>query len=245
LIAGGLLSAGLDAIIKGHHPLEVSRGISQAVELANKHLMAVAGEGRLDQIVGTSLGDNEAAKELLNAIQEAGDLGSVEVRTELGEGAHLETSEGIEIDRGLISPKLLLDESATELILEHPFILLHDRRISAMKDMLPLLEKVAQQQRPLLLVAEDVESEALSTLVVNNKKGTVIVGAIKGPAIGDRRSEVLEDLAVPRWSGLVSNLPPFKTGRVYLKKSRLGWSGLKPESVQQAATMMMRNLQNG
>lgn len=210
LMAGTLLSEGLDAVTRGHHPLEVSRGIELAVESATKHLMAAGGEGRLDAIVGTALWGNDGTQQVLDAIQEAGDLGTVMVIVEIGEGVSLETSEGIEIDRGIISSELFTDESVTELVLEHPFILLYDRRISAMKDLLPLLEKVAQEKRPLLIVADDVESEALSTLVVNNQRGTVTVAAIKGPGFGDRRSQVLEDLAVLTGGFVISETRGFK-----------------------------------
>src|SRR3569833_420014 len=148
--------------------------------------------------VGTISANNDAeiGNLIAEAMEKVGKDGVITVEEARGLETNLDTVEGMQFDRGYVSPYFVTDPEKMEAILDDPYILIHDKKISAMKDLLPVLEKVAQQGRPLLIIAEDIEGEALATLVVNKLRGTLKVAAVKAPGFGDRRKAMLQDIAV-------------------------------------------------
>jgi chaperonin GroEL len=195
--------------------MELKRGIDRAVEAVVEQLRAIsvpsAGKKEIAQ-VGTISANND--KEIGNLIAEAmekvGKDGVITVEEAKGLETTLETVEGMQFDRGYLSPYFVTDPEKMEVVLDDPYILIHDKKISAMKELLPLLEKVAQSGKPLLIIAEDVEGEALATLVVNKLRGTLKVAAVKAPGFGDRRKEMLRDIGVLTGGQVISEELGFK-----------------------------------
>ena len=201
VLAQAIVNAGLKNVTAGANPMELKRGIELAVEKVVADLRAQSREidvkTEISQVAMISANnDTEIGDLIADAFDTVGKDGVITVEEAKGLDTHLDVVEGMQFDRGYLSPYFVTDSEAMEVVLEDARILLFDKKISAMKDLLPILEKVAQSGQPLLIVAENVESEALATLVVNKLRGTLKVAAVKAPGFGDRRKAMLEDLAV-------------------------------------------------
>src|SRR5213595_773880 len=181
--------------------MSLKRGIDRAVENVVEELKKIsvptAGRKEIAQVGSISANnDPEIGNLIAEAMEKVGKDGVITVEEAKGLDRTLETVDGMQFDRGYVSPYFVTDPEKMEAALEEAFILIHDKKISSMKDLLPVLEKVAQQGKPLLIIAEDVEGEALATLVVNKLRGTLKVCAVKAPGFGDRRKAMLQDIAV-------------------------------------------------
>ena len=215
VLAQAIFREGLKNVTAGANPMELKRGIDRAVEAVVEQLRSIsvpsAGKKEIAQ-VGTISANND--KEIGNLIAEAmekvGKDGVITVEEAKGLETTLETVEGMQFDRGYLSPYFVTDPEKMEVVLDDPYILIHDKKVSAMKELLPLLEKVAQSGKPLLIIAEDVEGEALATLVVNKLRGTLKVAAVKAPGFGDRRKEMLRDIGVLTGGQVISEELGFK-----------------------------------
>jgi chaperonin GroEL len=215
VLAQAIFREGLKNVTAGANPMELKRGIEKAVEVVVDQLKTLsvpsAGKKEIAQ-VGTISANND--KEIGNLIAEAmekvGKDGVITVEEAKGLETTLETVDGMQFDRGYLSPYFVTDPEKMETVLEDAYLLIHDKKISSMKELLPILEKVAQGGKPLLIIAEDVEGEALATLVVNKLRGTLKVAAVKAPGFGDRRKEMLRDIAVLTGGQVISEEVGFK-----------------------------------
>jgi len=200
VLAQAIYREGLKSVTAGVNPMSLKRGIDKAVEAVVEELkkisVATAGRKEIAQVGTISAnGDHEIGAKIADAMEKVGKDGVITVEEAKGLETTLETVDGMQFDRGYLSPYFITDPEKMEAVLEDAYILIHDKKISSMKDLLPILEKVAQGGRPLLLIAEDVEGEALATLVVNKLRGTLKVCAVKAPGFGDRRKEMLIDIS--------------------------------------------------
>ena len=201
VLAQAIYREGLKSVTAGANPMALKRGIESAVEtvVAELKKISVPTSGRKDikQVATISAnGDAEIGDKIADAMDKVGKDGVITVEEAKSLETTLETVDGMQFDRGYLSPYFITDPEKMECTIEDAYILVYDKKISTMKDLLPVLEKVAQSGRPLLIVAEDVEGEALATLVVNKLRGTLKVCAVKAPGFGDRRKEMLRDIAI-------------------------------------------------
>ncbi len=200
VLAQAIFREGLKNVTAGANPMELKRGIDKAVEAIVDELKRIstpsAGKKEIAQVGTISANnDHEIGKLIADAMEKVGKDGVITVEEAKGLETTLETVEGMQFDRGYLSPYFVTDPEKMEAVLEDAYLLIHDKKISAMKELLPVLEKIAQTGKPLLIIAEDVEGEALATLVVNKLRGTLKVCAVKAPGFGDRRKEMLTDIA--------------------------------------------------
>jgi chaperonin GroEL len=202
VLAQAIITVGLKNITAGANPMDVKRGIDKAVEKVVKHLAGqakVVGDDlkKIEQVARISANDDEEIGKLIaEAMGKVHKEGVITVEESKGTTTSVEVVEGMQFDRGYISAYFVTNAEKMEADLENPYILIYDKKVSTMKDMLPVLEATAQTGRPLLIIAEDVEGEALATLVVNRLRGSLRVCAVKAPGFGDRRKEMLEDIAI-------------------------------------------------
>ncbi len=215
VLAQAIFAEGLKNVTAGTNPMGIRRGIDKAVSRVVDFLQEMSKETNtkkeISQVGAISANnDNEIGELIADAMEKVGKDGVITVEEAKGLETTLETVEGMQFDRGYLSPYFVTDPERMEAILEDPVILIHDKKISSMKDLLPILEKVAQIGKPLLLIAEDVEGEALATLVVNKLRGTLRVCAVKAPGFGDRRKAMLQDIAVLTGGQVISEEVGFK-----------------------------------
>jgi chaperonin GroEL len=215
VLAQAIFREGLKNVTAGANPMAIKRGIDKAVEQVVNELKAIStptkGKKEIAQVGTISANNDEEIGNLIaDAMDKVGKDGVITVEEARGLETTLETVEGMQFDRGYLSPYFVTDPERMEAVLEDALILIHDKKISSMKDLLPVLEKVAQMGRPLLIIAEDVEGEALATLVVNKLRGTLRVCAVKAPGFGDRRKAMLQDIAVLTGGTVVSEEVGFK-----------------------------------
>jgi chaperonin GroEL len=203
LLAESIYREGLKNVTSGANPMSLKRGIEKAVEKVVKNLETQSKKIKLDdpteilQVASISAnGDQEIGQKISEAFGKVGKDGTITVEEAKSIDTTLDVVEGMQFDRGYLSPYFVTDAEAMECVLEDAYVLIHEKKLSSLKDLLPLLEKVAKTGRPLLVIAEDVEGEALATLVVNKIRGTFLCCAVKAPGFGDRRKAMLEDLAV-------------------------------------------------
>jgi chaperonin GroEL len=201
VLAQSIYREGLKNVTAGANPMDLKRGIDLAVGKVIDHLKSVSkeveGRNEIAQVGSISANNDKTIGDLIaDAMEKVGKDGVITVEESKSADTVLEVVEGMQFDRGYISPYFVTDTESMETILEDPFILIHDKKIAAMKDLLPVLEKVAQQGKAMLIISEDLEGEALATLVVNKIRGTLKVAAVKAPGFGDRRKAMLEDIAV-------------------------------------------------
>ncbi|MCX6330337.1 MAG: chaperonin GroEL [Bacteroidia bacterium] len=202
VLAQAIINVGLKNITAGANPMDVKRGIDKAVEKVVKHLASqatVIGDdlSKIEQVARISANDDqEIGKLIAEAMSKVHKEGVITVEESKSTTTYVEVVEGMQFDRGYISAYFVTNAEKMEAELENPYILIYDKKISSMKDMLPILESSAQTSKPLLIVAEDIEGEALATLVVNRLRGSLRVCAVKAPGFGDRRKEMLEDIAI-------------------------------------------------
>jgi len=201
VLAQSIITEGLKNVAAGANPMDLKRGIEKAVTRVVEHLksqsQAVGNDNsKIQQVAAISANnDSEIGKLIAEAMKKVGKEGVITVEEARGTETTVEVVEGMQFDRGYISPYFVTNSEKMEAELESPFILIYDKKISNMKDILHILEKVAQSGRPLLIISEDLEGEALATLVVNKLRGTLKVAAVKAPGFGDRRKDMLEDIA--------------------------------------------------
>jgi chaperonin GroEL len=202
VLAQSIINVGLKNITAGANPMDVKRGIDKAVEKVVKHLASqakVIGDDlkKIEQVARIAANDDqEIGKLIAEAMGKVHKEGVITVEESKGTTTSVEVVEGMQFDRGYISAYFVTNAEKMEADLENPYILIYDKKVSTMKDMLPVLEATAQTGRPLLIISEDVEGEALATLVVNRLRGSLRVCAVKAPGFGDRRKEMLEDIAI-------------------------------------------------
>ncbi|HWO89336.1 MAG TPA: chaperonin GroEL [Gemmatimonadales bacterium] len=215
VLAQAIFREGLKSVTAGANPMLVKRGIDAAVELVVEELkkMSVPTKGKKEiaQVGAISANNDKEIGDLIaEAMEKVGKDGVITVEEAKGLATELETVDGMQFDRGYLSPYFVTDPDKMEAVHEDAYILIHDKKISAMKDLLPILEKVAQSGKPLLIIAEDVEGEALATLVVNKLRGTLKVVAVKAPGFGDRRKEMLRDISILTGGKVISEEVGFK-----------------------------------
>jgi len=215
VLAQAIFREGLKSVTAGSNPMALKRGIDKAVETVVEELKKIsvptAGRKEIAQVGTISANnDSEIGKLIAEAMEKVGKDGVITVEEAKGLETTLETVDGMQFDRGYLSPYFITDPEKMEAVLEDAYILVHDKKVSSMKDLLPVLEKVAQAGRPLLIIAEDAEGEALATLVVNKLRGTLKVCAVKAPGFGDRRKEMLRDIAVLTNGQVISEEVGFK-----------------------------------
>jgi chaperonin GroEL len=215
ILAQAIFREGLKNVTAGGNPMAIKRGIDKAVEQVVAELKRIStptkGKKEIAQVGTISANNDEEIGNLIaDAMEKVGKDGVITVEEARGLETTLDTVEGMQFDRGYLSPYFVTDPERMEAILEDALILIHDKKISSMKDLLPVLEKVAQLGRPLLIISEDVEGEALATLVVNKLRGTLRVCAVKAPGFGDRRKAMLQDIAVLTGGQVVSEEVGFK-----------------------------------
>lgn len=200
VLAQAMILEGLKNVAAGANPMLLKRGIDKAVEVAVEEIkkMAIPLESKEDiaHVASIAGNDPEIGKLIADAMDKVGKDGVITVEEAKGTSTQVDVVEGMEFDRGYISPYFVTNAEAMEAVLEEPYILIHEKKISNVHDLLPLLEKIVQAGRPLLIIAEDVEGEALATLVVNRIKGVLNVAAVKAPGFGERRKAMLEDIAI-------------------------------------------------
>jgi len=202
VLAQAIISEGLKNVAAGANPMDLKRGIDKAVEKVVANLGTQSqtignDKNKIEQVASISANnDNNIGKLIAQAFAKVGKEGVITVEEAKGTDTTVDVVEGMQFDRGYISPYFVTNSEKMEAELQNPYILIYDKKISAMKDILHILEKVAQSGRPLLIIAEDLEGEALATLVVNKLRGTIKVAAVKAPGFGDRRKEMLQDIAI-------------------------------------------------
>lgn len=201
ILAQGIYREGIKLVAAGHDPMKLKRGIDKAVEVVvesiRKQSKQVKGRTEIAQVATVSAnGDETIGNIIADAMEKVGKDGVITVEEGKSLETDLEVVEGMQFDRGYLSPYFVTDAEKMQVELEEPLILLHDKKVSSMKDLVPLLEEVARSAKPLVILAEDVEGEALATLVVNKIRGTLKTAAVKAPGFGDRRKSMLEDIGV-------------------------------------------------
>ena len=200
VLAQAIVLEGLKNVAAGANPMLLKRGIDRAVEVVVNELKSIAipvdGKEDIAHVAAIAGNDREIGDLVAEAMEKVGKDGVITVEESKGTSTTVEVVEGMEFDRGYISAYFVTNAEAMEVVLEDPLILIHEKKISSIHDLLPVLEKVVQAGRPLLIIAEDVEGEALATLVVNKLKGTLSVAAVKAPGFGDRRKAMMEDIAI-------------------------------------------------
>ena len=202
VLAQSIINVGLKNVAAGANPMDLKRGIDKAVAKVIENVKAQSKEvgddnKKIEQVARISANnDVEIGKLIAEAMEKVKNDGVITVEEAKGTDTTVEVVEGMQFDRGYISPYFVTDSEKMEAVLEEPYILLYDKKISVMKDLLPVLEPVAQNGRPLLIMAEDVDGEALATLVVNKLRGSLKIAAVKAPGFGDRRKEMLQDIAI-------------------------------------------------
>ena len=200
ILARAIYREGCKAVTAGANPMDLKRGIEKAVEKVVEEIKELSKkvQGKAIAQVGTISANNDPAigQIIAQAMEKVGKDGVITVEEAKGMETSLEIVEGMQFDRGYLSPYFVTDPERMECSLDRPLILIHEKKLSAMKELLPLLEQVARMGRPLLVIAEEVEGEALATLVVNKLRGTLQAAAVKAPGFGDRRKAMLEDIAV-------------------------------------------------
>ncbi|BAC12612.1 chaperonin GroEL [Oceanobacillus iheyensis] len=200
VLAQAMIREGLKNVTSGANPVGIRRGIEKAVELAVQELKGISqpieSKEAISQIAAVSSGDEEVGQLIAEAMERVGNDGVITIEESKGFNTELEVVEGMQFDRGYASPYMVTDQDKMEAVLEDPYILITDKKIGNIQEVLPVLEQVVQQGKPLLMIAEDVEGEALATLVVNKLRGTFNAVAVKAPGFGDRRKAMLEDIAV-------------------------------------------------
>ncbi|MCK5032496.1 MAG: chaperonin GroEL [Calditrichia bacterium] len=215
ILAQSIFNEGLKNVTAGANPAEIKRGIEKAVEVIVAELKNmsrdVSGKTEIAQVGSISANNDETIGNLISeAMEKVGKDGVITVEEAKSIETSLDVVEGMQFDRGYVSPYFVTDAENMESVLEDPAILIHDKKISNMKDLLPILEKTAQAGKGLLIIAEDIEGEALATLVVNKLRGTLKIAAIKAPGFGDRRKAMLEDIAVLTGGRVISEEAGFK-----------------------------------
>src|SRR6058998_2672529 len=200
VLAQAIYREGIKNVTAGVNPMELKKGIDRAVQAVVDELKKLSKpvRGKMIAQVGaiSANNDEEIGSIIAEAMEKVGKDGVITVEESKTMDTVLEVVEGMRFDRGYLSPYFVTDPERMEVVLENPFILIHEKKISSMKDLLPILEKIAQQGAPLLIIAEEVEGEALATLVVNKLRGTLKAAAVKAPGYGDRRKAMLEDIAI-------------------------------------------------
>jgi chaperonin GroEL len=209
VLAQAIFREGLKQVTAGHGPMDIKRGIDQAVEVVVEELRKlsneVQGKTEISQVGTISANNDPTVGDLIaEAMDKVGKDGVITVEEGKSAETTLEVVEGMQFDRGYISPYFVTNPERMEVVLENAYILLHEKKLSNMKELLPVLEQIAKSSRPLLIVAEDVEGEALATLVVNKLRGTLQCVAVKAPGFGDRRKEMLRDIAVLTGGNVIS-----------------------------------------
>jgi len=215
VLAQAIYREGLKNVTAGANPMAIKRGIDKAVEKVVEGLKEIStptkGKKEIAQVGTISANsDAEIGDLIADAMEKVGKDGVITVEEAKGLETTLETVDGMQFDRGYLSPYFVTDPERMEAVLEDAYVLIHDKKISAMKDLLPILEKVAQQGKPLLIIAEDIEGEALATLVVNKLRGTLKICAVKAPGFGDRRKAMLQDIAILTGGQVISEEVGFK-----------------------------------
>ncbi len=215
VLAQAIYREGLKNVTAGANPMDLKRGIDIAVTKVVDYLKSISrdveGRNEIAQVGAISANNDKSIGDLIaDAMEKVGKDGVITVEEAKGTDTALEVVEGMQFDRGYLSPYFVTDAESMEAILEDPMILIHDKKISAMKDLLPILEKVAQQGKSMLIIAEDLEGEALATLVVNKIRGTLKIAAVKAPGFGDRRKAMLEDIATLTNGTVISEERGFK-----------------------------------
>ena len=223
VLAQAIFREGLKNVTAGANPMAIKRGIDKAVSAVVDELkkISVPTSGRKEIAqVGTisANNDKEIGDLIAEAMEKVGKDGVITVEEARGLETTLETVEGMQFDRGYLSPYFITDPEKMEVVLEDAYILIHDKKIGSMKDLLPILEKVAQAGKPLLIISEDVEGEALATLVVNKLRGTLKIAAVKAPGFGDRRKAMLEDIAALTKGEVISEEMGFKLENTTMDK---------------------------
>ncbi|HLJ62053.1 MAG TPA: chaperonin GroEL [bacterium] len=200
VLAQAIVREGLKNVAAGANPLAIKRGIDRAVETVVAGLRAqakpVETKDAVAQVASISAHEEQIGKLIADAMEKVGKDGVITVEESKGIETTVDTVEGMQFDKGYISPYMVTDPEKMEAVLEDPYLLITDKKISAVKDLLPVLERIVQLSRPLVVIAEDVEGEALATLVVNKLRGTLNAIAVKAPAFGDRRKAILQDIAI-------------------------------------------------
>lgn len=200
VLAQAMIREGLKNVAAGANPMGIRRGIEKAVAVAVEELKAISkpikGKESIAQVAAISAADEEVGQLIAEAMERVGNDGVITLEESKGFTTELDVVEGMQFDRGYVSPYMITDTEKMEAVLENPYILITDKKVSSIQELLPVLEQVVQQGRPLLIIAEDVEGEALATLVVNKLRGTFNAVAVKAPGFGDRRKAMLEDIAI-------------------------------------------------
>lgn len=216
VLAQAIISEGLKMVAAGANPMDLKRGIDKAVSLVVANLKSQSqtvgnDSKKIQQVASISANNDETIGKLIaEAFAKVGKEGVITVEEAKGTDTTVDVVEGMQFDRGYISPYFVTNSEKMEAELQNPYILIYDKKISAMKDILHILEKVAQSGRPLLIISEDLEGEALATLVVNKLRGTLKVAAVKAPGFGDRRKEMLTDIAILTAGTVISEEQGFK-----------------------------------
>jgi chaperonin GroEL len=200
VLAQAMIREGLKNVTAGANPVGIRKGIEKAVQTAVEELQAISkpieGKESIAQVAAISAADDEVGQLIAEAMERVGNDGVITIEESKGFTTELDVVEGMQFDRGYASPYMVTDSDKMEAVLDNPYILITDKKITSIQEILPVLEQVVQQGKPLLLIAEDVEGEALATLVVNKLRGTFNAVAVKAPGFGDRRKAMLEDIAV-------------------------------------------------
>ena len=211
VLAQSIIGVGLKNVTAGANPMDLKRGIDKAVAKVVENIKEQAVEigddlKKIENVAKISAnGDETIGKLIAEAMQKVGKEGVITVEESKGTETYVDVVEGMQFDRGYISPYFVTNTESMEVEFENPLILIHDKKISAIKDLLPILEKEVQTGRPFLIIAEDIDSEALTTLVVNRLRGSLKVAAVKAPGFGDRRKEMLEDIAILTGGTVISD----------------------------------------
>ncbi|MGZ3533019.1 MAG: chaperonin GroEL, partial [Vulcanimicrobiaceae bacterium] len=218
VLAQAIIREGLRNVTAGSNPLLIKRGIEKAVEISvgemEKFVQKVDTKEKIAQVASISANDKEIGQLIADAMEKVGKDGVITVEESRSMKTEVETKDGMQFDKGYISPYMVTDSERMEAVLQEPYILVTERKISAIADILPLLEKIVQMQKPLLIIAEDVEGEALATLVVNKLRGTFTTVAVKAPGFGDRRKEMLKDIAALTGATVISEELGLKLDKV-------------------------------
>ncbi len=223
VLAQAIFREGLKNVTAGANPMAIKRGVDRAVAAVVEELKRISvptsGKKEIAQVGTISANNDKEIGDLIaEAMEKVGKDGVITVEEARGLETTLETVEGMQFDRGYLSPYFITDPEKMEAVLEDAYILIHDKKISSMKDLLPVLEKVAQAGKPLLIISEDVEGEALATLVVNKLRGTLKIAAVKAPGFGDRRKAMLEDIATLTNGEVISEEMGFKLENATIDK---------------------------